>query len=345
MDSAPFQLDILSHYPAEVRPVQVEVVNSTDGFSGARLWKLQTSAGTWCLRRWAPDYPTEDRLAFIHAVLRHVRDDGFSLAPLPLETCTGQTFVHHEGNLWELTTWMPGTADYRQRPSAEKLQAALVALAHFHLAAATFAGHGATSGSGPAPGIVDRHARLGRWMAGELAELASSLDLAVCRVLYGASQEILALVPKAAGPAWAMLDRACGLRVPWQPCIRDVWHAHVLFDGSAVTGLIDFGAMSIDHPATDVARLLGSLVGDDPQGWATGLAAYQSVRPLTEDERYLVEAYDRSTVLLSGVNWIDWIYRQRRAFPDWEIINTRMKEILQRLRHLCSCSSGWKTGE
>lgn len=49
-----------------------------------------------------------------------------------------------------------------------------------------------------------------------------------------------------------------------QPCIRDIWHDHVLFDGDRVTGLIDFGAMQIDTPATDIARLVGSLQSYSP---------------------------------------------------------------------------------
>ena len=79
---------------------------------------------------------------------------------------------------------------------------------------------------------------------------------------------------------------------PLQPCLCDVWHDHVLFDGDRVTGLVDYGAVKIDHPAVDVARLLGSLVEDDADGWAIGLTAYREVRPFTADEAQLARALD-----------------------------------------------------
>ncbi len=68
------------------------------------------------------------------------------------------------------------------------------------------------------------------------------------------------------------------LAAPLQPCIRDVWHDHVLFVGDDVSGLVDFGAMQPDSVAADIARLLGSLAGDDRQAWTIGLAAYESVQ-------------------------------------------------------------------
>ena len=90
--------------------------------------------------------------------------------------------------------------------------------------------------------------------------------------------------------------------------VRDIHAEHVLFEGDNVSGIIDFGALRIDSVATDVARLLGSMVGDDEAGWQVGLAAYMSVRPLSDDERRLIKVFDESTVLMAGTNWLEWIY-------------------------------------
>ena len=75
------------------------------------------------------------------------------------------------------------------------------------------------------------------------------------------------------------LRTAQRLRVPVQPCLRDVWHDHVLFVDDAVSGIVDPAAARTDTVAADISRLVGSLVGDDPRGWTVALAAYQSVRP------------------------------------------------------------------
>src|SRR5207237_4695271 len=84
------------------------------------------------------------------------------------------------------------------------------------------------------------------------------------------------------------------LPLPVQPCLCDVWHDHVLFTGDDVTGLIDYGAVKEDNVAADLARLLGSLVGDDRALYEMGLDAYAAVRPLAEQERQLVPLLDRT---------------------------------------------------
>ena len=116
-----------------------------------------------------------------------------------------------------------------------------------------------------------------------------------------------------------------------QPCLRDIWHDHVLFTGNEVTGIIDFGAVDIDTPATDIARLLGSLVGDDAFGWRAGLDAYATIRPLAAEEETAVRALDASGTILAGCNWIRWICIDGRQFEDRSRIRERFERIISRL--------------
>ena len=92
----------------------------------------------------------------------------------------------------------------------------------------------------------------------------------------------IATLPRILPRAMGRLEPLATVSLNLQPCLRDIWHDHVLFTGDKVTGMIDFGAVDIDTPATDIARLVGSLVGDDAAGWQSGIAAYSDVRPLTE---------------------------------------------------------------
>ena len=62
-----------------------------------------------------------------------------------------------------------------------------------------------------------------------------------------------------------------------QPCIRDVWHDHILFLGDSVSGIVDYGAMAVDTVAGDIARLLGSLVGNHVADWEEGIDAYHQL--------------------------------------------------------------------
>jgi Ser/Thr protein kinase RdoA (MazF antagonist) len=99
--------------------------------------------------------------------------------------------------------------------------------------------------------------------------------------------------------------------------------------------LLDFGAMRGEHVAADVARLLGSLVEDDPVGWALGLSAYSAVRPLSESETVLVTAFDTSGVLLGGMNWLTWLYLEDRSFEDEASVAARLDYFVRRLTTLC----------
>jgi homoserine kinase type II len=124
-----------------------------------------------------------------------------------------------------------------------------------------------------------------------------------------------------------------------QPCLRDIWHAHVLFEGDRVTGLVDFGSMRPDNVATDIARLLGSMAVDNHDDWQLGLLAYQGVRRLGENELALVEMFDRTAVLMSGLQWLEWICLEQRDFSDPAAVLARVDECLARLQVLANRTS------
>src|SRR4029079_8505162 len=117
------------------------------------------------------------------------------------------------------------------------------------------------------------------------SELSDALNLDLWPGLEPLARRFLATIPKLLPRAIGQLEPLSNIPLPVQPCIRDIWHDHVLFTGNDVTGIIDFGAMDVDTPATDVARLLGSLVGDDEPGWSAGVSAYSANRPLSADEQ------------------------------------------------------------
>jgi homoserine kinase type II len=128
--------------------------------------------------------------------------------------------------------------------------------------------------------------------------------------------------------------------LPLQPAIRDIHHDHVLFTGDEVTGLIDFGAMRIDTPLADVARLVGSLAGDDCEARQIALQAYSELRPLSDADRQCIDLLDRTGVVLSAFNWLSWLYLDRRDMGAAAPIARRLHEIRIRL----SWGSGTRIG-
>ncbi|HUG71392.1 MAG TPA: phosphotransferase [Pirellulaceae bacterium] len=316
---------VLSHYP-DVVARNIDPLNGAGGFSGAAFWRITTGETQLCLRRWPQEHPNRAQLQSIHDVLCHVSVNGFAKLPIPFRARDSQTYVSLAGHLWELTRWMPGQADFHEHPTSERLNAAMLALAQFHRGAENL---GLRAGS--PPGIVHRREQLERLSnTGTDEMLRAVVEMESIEFAWRAAS-ILSLFDQHASKTKPLLAAASHARVPRQPCIRDVWHDHVLFEGDEVSGIIDFGALQTDHVACDISRLLGSLAGGDRAMWERGLTAYQTLRPLAPDELMLVDAYDRSTVLLSGMNWVQWIAVEGRQFEDEERVSERLNEILARL--------------
>ena len=68
----------------------------------------------------------------------------------------------------------------------------------------------------------------------------------------------------------------------------------------------------IDTPLTDVARLMGSLVGDDPQSRQFALDTYSELLPLSNNDRQLIHDLDEAGLIIAGINWLNWLYVERR---------------------------------
>ena len=317
---------VLSTYSAPFQPSRCQPLGSAGGFSGAALWRLETPAGTLCLRRWPAEHPTRQRLAWLHQILLHVCRRNLPQVPAPFPNLHGETFLQHNGRLWELTPWMPGEANYPQAPHPEKLQAAMEILARFHIAAATL-----HADRGPSPGLQERTRWLRELLQGEGRRIQAAIRPSPWPELVELAHRLLSHFFQRAPACLSRLEAAAHLQAPLSPCLRDVWSDHILFRENQVTGLIDFGAMRMETVAGDLARLLSSL-DDDPAIWEHGLRAYRQTRELSTSERSLIPLFAESGALLSGISWLKWIYLEGRDFTDSQSrVLARMQEILRRL--------------
>src|SRR5207245_281836 len=213
--------------------------------------------------------------------------------------------------LWAARAWQPGRAHVQAHPSAERLRAAGVALAQLHI---SWVHESETWQSCPA---VER--RMSRWRLWN-----GMVSHGWCGPFETRSEDCIGscatrafdLVVRWIASVPALLEPWSRRPVAIQPCLCDVWHDHLLFEGNVLTGLIDYGSVKSDHVAVDLARLLGSLVGDDREAWATGIAAYRSVRPLTGEEEALAAVLDRTGTILAAATWLRWLYWDKRQFAD-----------------------------
>lgn len=296
------------------------------GFSGAEIWQVNSGTDRYCLKFWPPGSMTCERLAWIHDLMNRAVDAGLTFVPRPAVAADGRSCVLLGDGLWDVCAWMPGKADFRDRPTPTRLTAACTGLARLHRVWA--------QNSSPAaclPAIQRRRERLAEWT----------------RLLQSGWQPHFRAdgtdpVQPWARRAWRMLqihtrriepvlEQHAQRVLPLQPCLADVWHDHVLLEGDRLTGLIDHGGVRTDHVSVDLARLLGSLAEDSATLRAAGLEAYQRVRALSPQEEALVSVLDVTGTVLGAANWLRWLYAEDRPYEDRDAVARRLASLVRRM--------------
>jgi Ser/Thr protein kinase RdoA (MazF antagonist) len=315
--------EVLRSFPQVSAAASVRSLGNHGGFSGAQLFYVQDGGGSFCLRAWPAGMAVE-RLTFIHTLMQSASEAGLEFVPRLRQSGQGSA-LERAGRLWELTAWMPGRADFRERPTVPRLEAACLALARLH---AAWAHHHPCQG--PCAGINRRRQRAAEWKelrrTGWTLRFAPDEDPSLRHWAERAWQAVDRRIERVDGLApWQDLTQ------PLHPCLCDVWHDHVLFQDEAVSGLIDYGAIKTDHVSVDLARLLGSLVGDDSAMWEIGLSAYGRVRRLSPEEVALSRVLDETGTLLGAATWLLWLYGDRKPFADRSAVARHLAPIVERI--------------
>lgn len=167
-------LDILCNYHDDYVAWGAEPLGSAGGYSGAAFWKVRGPKGTFCLRRWSENYPSLERLQFIHAIQWHAKQEGFYKFPMPVETLEGMTYVSDEKTYWQLEPWMEGKADFHKHPGVTRLVNAMTSLAEFHKALSTFP---VECENGTSPTLLEHEKTLLRWTRPHQEELEDRILL------------------------------------------------------------------------------------------------------------------------------------------------------------------------
>jgi homoserine kinase type II len=319
----------LARYPSFCRHGTLTALGNHGGFSGASLWRMDTPSGSMCLRAWPP-HETWQRLLFRHRLMVLARQSGLAFIPTVFPALDGASAVEQPGCLWELTEWLPGCADFHEHPSLVRLEAACTALAQLHTV-----WRNRPSSSIGYPAVQRRLSFIDEWqglLRSGWHPLSIITESAPLRPIV---DRIWRVLPSAIERVPHRLQRWIGGHPVVQPCLCDLWHDHLLFEGERLTGLIDYGAVKIDHVAVDLSRMLGSLVRDDAAGWRAGLQAYRRIAPLTAEEEELAHVLDETGIILGVANWLRWLYEEKRPFSDRSAVARRLTELTTRLESFC----------
>jgi Ser/Thr protein kinase RdoA (MazF antagonist) len=204
-------------------------------------------------------------------------------------------------------------------PSRARIESACAALAELHRVWSA-EGHDAHG----CPAVLRRLDAYRQWDALRVAGWQPNIGVSALDTLAARGWPLLLRhMPKLPAALAAWTER----RVRVQPCLCDIWHAHIFYEGDGVRGIIDFGSVKVDHVAVDLARFLGSIDGDEEERWSHGLGAY----PLSPEEVELARLLDRTGVLFGLFNWLKWLYRDGRQYERPDAVATRLEMLVRRV--------------
>jgi hypothetical protein len=266
----------------ECRP---DILGESPGYSGSTFARVETSTGTWLLRRWASDFG-ERRLRFVHRALLESRSRGFWGVPKLAKTGDGDTVVRVGGRLYDAQEWTTGQSLSSQRPgegpvpnvavrvSPARLVALAGAVARFHVSTAYLR----PEGDYKVESLTRRLGKLGNAAEGSLEGLRAGVSHRADGVHRRTASGWLELLPRALRAA-----REASLRLPCEKgshvlCHGDLWPAHVRFKGDDFMGFADFESLAFAPPTLDLAQLVAHFGGWETR--AEMVRSYEWFAPL-----------------------------------------------------------------
>jgi hypothetical protein len=257
---------------------------SEHGFSGAPVWL----SNDFILKGQPGNASSEDHLARIAHAMDGARPAVGGCIPQMRKNLAGRWSFACAGRVWECQSRMPGKADFHAQPSEPRVRAIVNALSAAH--------HSWNQDHGQwlseMPGIQRREDQLHQGLTLLHGHRPALTEL---------QRRLAAVLPTAIATALQILKEFPKGPFRCHACLCDAWHDHWLFEHDQLTGLIDWSALKIDHPAVDYARTLGSLFPGDSS--AQRVAFQHASMPFPWD---WVEKLRQTGDVVAGVYW----YRQ-----------------------------------
>lgn len=252
------------------------------------------------------------------------------ILPEYLQAKAGQTVLKQMESYWELATWLPGKP-VEPPISDHHGKAMFGALARFH--AQEENKNNTPRNLTSSPGIASRLAVLERWREVDDFRFAQLLE-GYHHHLRPLAEELWAGFRRFEAPLSLALEWGRSVRLPIVTCVGDPRPEHFLFEADRLTGLIDFGSMRQDFLALDLARLTGELYANNVAQWELAKAWYGSDNHPITPQWEVAWILDAANALLSGLNWIDWLWLERRHFDDLAEVEKRLQTLVARLDKL-----------
>ena len=229
---------------------------------------------TYAVKRWPPA-TTAARVLDVHRVLLGGRQNGCRFLPAYQPGGDGETVIRDRTGIWEVAEWMPGEP-LNAQASATEIEAGASAIAYFQRSVLSFGAK-----LQPPPAVLARLQRvaelkpkmaaicdfpdfhgwgLGPTESGKMTAESVRLAEAV-RAARSLMAEHWSLV---AERIRVDLSRYRQRSLATQFVLRDIHRDHLLFRDGKVTGMIDFDALRVDTPTTDLSRWVMGFLAPEP---------------------------------------------------------------------------------
>jgi homoserine kinase type II len=256
--------DVLRHWhvtPREVARPGLGTMNE--------IYLVDTQEGKLVLR--GHRLPDRAAVEFEHAAMGTARAAQVP-APTPLRSTTGDLVVAHERRWWSLLTWMAGDQPERGTHTLRQAKAMGAMLGRVHAALESL----------PTPAGSPRSAEPTAETVRRTEELLSHID----GLADAGADEAAAHRWLAAQRDWLRLhtDDPEPKPGPEQTVHGDYHDANVVFEGDAVSGVLDWDKADRGSPLEELTRAMHLSFALEPRRCRAFLAGYRTVRPVETDE-------------------------------------------------------------
>lgn len=309
----------------------ISIRKLASGFSGSTVAHCRATDGReYALKRW-PDAFSRNRIESIHRVIRHAWKEGCEIIALPVvfPPLTGSaltdklppdsvdTVLSSNGESWELSHWRPGEP-LTTNADLDTIRRGAEAISRFH---------GCTASLGSlhqSPPIIEERLRT-------LASRRRHFPIPIQSIHQAdLPPEVATALRDAANLLHWKWDEACaqihrsltehlGCKLATQYVLRDIHTENLLFSAEKPSGLIDFDAVRVDTPASDLARWAGSFLPGQHSSediWEAVFSGYRENTDNTAQAATVKLATDLcfAGTWLSLANWLVWLLVERRDF-------------------------------
>lgn len=321
-------------------------ISISAGFSGCHVWKVDAlERGSWALKYY-PAYAVHERLQEIHRWQSAMQFELGDIVPrlVPWDAANSQTLWRQDEGGWELMDWIPGAPESELGCiSAARLRSAMYGLGRLHACSMSWQSKAMVS--------VGWRQRLVRLQEDVDLSRLSTLEGRVMIARYPWLNEVL-----------ADCDRYRHVRIQQRQSLdcqsnalrlgcwilRDVWRAHMLFEGEVLRGWIDWSAAQCDWPIWDLVRFLGSVLRfEDIERWQDALNWYHEALKVgvftsptmgvgrssaaLQVDLHEVRFLSSVSILLAMEYWIAQLQLQGHAI-DEEKVRSRLFELHRQWR-------------